>query len=792
MCAICCGTLGAVFVTATAFVTGEASASVVPAACPPVPPSGTWNGTFSASNGASGTFTGTLQFSAPDASDTSTISGQGKVFASNTPVLTGVASGTLKCGVAAFGLGSATGGSVQFDGSIGYAGANGPTDGNGYVNQTYQGQGTFSGTILVGTVSVPITGTWSAGTIPMTDFTNSDFGGLTALTADPSGAMWFAANNPSVVGEVDSQGNVIHTVTDPSIDNPQGMAMDGSGQLWVTNASSGDIDVIDTTNGTLAHSYQVPGASPSPWAITAGPDGNMWVTDTASNSIWQVSPTGGFAQWTDPTGGISDPVSITVGPDGALWFVSTGNDSVDRITTAGAISSYTASTVPPISGLLSIASQAGSLWVTNGSGEGVEQVTPGPSPTFNEISDGTNIFPGEIAAGPDGAVWYAEPGFGSPAIARLSPTDNVSTYFTDSNQENNSGTYDPMVIAAGSDGAMWYGNSGAIGRIQLPPTPQITVGPSSIPSTPGPVSYSVGVADGAGPVPSGSVVLDDGQGGTCTVSLDGNGTGSCDMTESLSGAPYSIAADYSGDDSYSSGQTAVTVDAAGGIGASTKVGGVSVQTTGGSSTDSVTETTYGSDPVTALNDGSNYFDVVVNQNSTYGGLTIQDCGAGVTAATRLQWYNAGTWEPVTPTPVFAGSCVTYQLTTATATPPSSPTIGQLNGTVFGAVKATGLTVTTGSLPAATRGVSYGPVNLTASVDPSTSPYVTTVKWHKVSLPRGLKLSSSGVLSGTPSSKLHAGSSSITVQVSEKVTTLNGAKRVKTKKTIEATLPLTIG
>ncbi|HWT81159.1 MAG TPA: putative Ig domain-containing protein, partial [Candidatus Methylomirabilis sp.] len=59
------------------------------------------------------------------------------------------------------------------------------------------------------------------------------------------------------------------------------------------------------------------------------------------------------------------------------------------------------------------------------------------------------------------------------------------------------------------------------------------------------------------------------------------------------------------------------------------------------------------------------------------------------------------------------------------------------------------------------------------------------------LPKGLKLSGTGVLSGTPSTKLAGGSSSITVTATEKVTTLNGAKKVKTKKTVQVTIPLNI-
>jgi DNA-binding beta-propeller fold protein YncE len=97
-----------------------------------------------------------------------------------------------------------------------------------------------------------------------------------------------------------------------------------------------------------------------------------------------------------------------------------------------------------------------------------------------------------------------------------------------------------------------------------------------------------------------------------------------------------------------------------------------------------------------------------------------------------------------------------------------------------------------SLPSATPGTAYGPVTLQAvNLGTSTSPYTTTLKWKKISLPKGLKLSMAGVLSGKPSSRLAAGPSSVTVQVTETVTTLNGRRKVKTPTTVEATIPLTI-
>jgi len=111
----------------------------------------------------------------------------------------------------------------------------------------------------------------------------------------------------------------------------------------------------------------------------------------------------------------------------------------------------------------------------------------------------------------------------------------------------------------------------------------------------------------------------------------------------------------------------------------------------------------------------------------------------------------------------------------------------------------GLTITTSTLPVAVRGSAYGPVTLQVSgIGASASGYTTNVAWGKgavaapaTALPKGLKLSKSGVLSGTPSTKLAASSSAVTVKVTEKVTTLTGTKKTVTTTTVIATIPITI-
>ena len=108
-------------------------------------------------------------------------------------------------------------------------------------------------------------------------------------------------------------------------------------------------------------------------------------------------------------------------------------------------------------------------------------------------------------------------------------------------------------------------------------------------------------------------------------------------------------------------------------------------------------------------------------------------------------------------------------------------------------------VLTSSLPQAAAGVRYPPVQLEVTgTSASTSPYVTTVRWTKgpatapaTALPEGMRLSATGVLSGTPNRHLTPGSYTVYVQVTEKVTTVVDGRRVRASTVVTAGIPVAV-
>ncbi len=329
--------------------------------------------------------------------------------------------------------------------------------------------------------------------------------------------------------------------------------------------------------------------------------------------------------------------------------------------------------------------------------------------------------------------------------------------------------YTAFCVAVGLTSA--YAFTGAV------PTVQVT--PSPLPVTPGTVDYTVTVS-GSGPGPAGgTVTLDDPTPGVCSPLESGSAT--CTETESAGSSPYAVTASYLGDENYGFGSSTVTVtgdvasscDPTTGCTAMTATpDDITVTASGGTTSDALTESQYSADPGLPLTDGSgNYFDVAVSPiPSGFHQVVVQDCNGVVAGSTTLSWYDPTApppyWTPVTGStlaapspsyPVVGGTtCVAYTLDSST----SSPQIGQLSGTVFGAVGpvGNGPAVTTSSLPGASRLVPYSETLAAAG---GTTPY----KWTLASgaLPIGLKLSSAGVIAGTPTAN---GSDTFTVKVTD--------------------------
>jgi hypothetical protein len=122
----------------------------------------------------------------------------------------------------------------------------------------------------------------------------------------------------------------------------------------------------------------------------------------------------------------------------------------------------------------------------------------------------------------------------------------------------------------------------------------------------------------------------------------------------------------------------------------------SLSATGTGGTGNVTVGEYSGDPENnplAFASGNNYFDTYLPPQDTFTSLTLSECG--VPADSSMGWFDpyadsdSGSWEPVVgdPGPTYANGCLNVTFNNLkdpnTGNNLTSPTLSQLDGTVFG-------------------------------------------------------------------------------------------------------------
>lgn len=227
-----------------------------------------------------------------------------------------------------------------------------------------------------------------------------------ALGSDAN--IWITEFAVARVAQLAPNRTITENVTPTRKSQPYGMAS-GPGpnlNMWFTESAVGKVAQI-TTTGPPYTEYAFPVPNVKPIGIALGADGNMWVTDSGTNSIWRIvqikkKPFVQFTQY--PLTGNARPGAITNGSDSALWFTEAGTNKIGRL---------------PISGY---------------------PLTEYPIPT--KLSDPTGICPAS-----DNAIWFVE--MKGHNIARLQTNGAVTEYPL-------SGSNTPNQVLQGVDGNFYF------------------------------------------------------------------------------------------------------------------------------------------------------------------------------------------------------------------------------------------------------------------------------------------------------------------------------------------------
>ena len=205
--------------------------------------------------------------------------------------------------------------------------------------------------------------------------------------------------------------------------------------------------------------------SSSPTGIVAGPDGNLWFTESTGDRIGRITPHGAVTEFSGGLTPFSAPNGITAGPDGNLWFAENAG-RIGRITPAGAITEFSAGIPSGANPTGIVSGSDGNLWFTDAKASRIGRITPAGVVTMFTMgitSGAQTISFGacSVTRGPNGNVWWVEQFSSSTVptkIAQITPAGVVTEYPLVPNDFVNG-------IAPGPDGNVWFTESDKISRI---------------------------------------------------------------------------------------------------------------------------------------------------------------------------------------------------------------------------------------------------------------------------------------------------------------------------------------
>ena len=324
---------------------------------------------------------------------------------------------------------------------------------------------------------------------------------VSSLVTGPDGALWFtwATPQPGTGLTRATTGGVATTIPLPSTWGAPfsvGFLTSGAGSLWISESHDNHWYIGRwNTVGSLIAEYPVP--TPA-WAITFGPDGNIWfsggdATTLSGGYIGRMTPTGTVTTFPmpDPTHLVAE---LTAGPDGAVWFSEAPGTNVGRISATGTITEFPIPGAPTSAGPgqwtrdITFGSD-GALWLKVPLMDGLERMTISGG-TFTNFP--TQSYPGftdaplSLTSGPDGNLWFTVPVYAGidvpPLVEKMTTTGAVTIYPIPASISIG----EPTVITSGPDGALWFGGQGStVARLDPAIPPDALASTGVTPSVPG-------------------------------------------------------------------------------------------------------------------------------------------------------------------------------------------------------------------------------------------------------------------------------------------------------------------
>jgi streptogramin lyase len=244
---------------------------------------------------------------------------------------------------------------------------------------------------------------------------------------------------------------------------PEGLAVDGDGNIWVPNFDSDSLSEFSSIGTALSSSTGFTGAGLSePTSIAIDIYGNAWVANFLGTSISEFNKNGiGIS---GPPGfegsGLNTPYGIAIDDVGHTWVSNFGGNSLSEFSASGtALSGQTGFAGGSLVGPAGIAADtSGNVWAVDFNASNYLLVETNASGAQTADPDGFSgggmNAPYGIAIDKSGDVWVSNTG-GSGSISEFDSSGDV---LSGTNGFSGGGVSGPYGIAIDGQGNVWTAN----------------------------------------------------------------------------------------------------------------------------------------------------------------------------------------------------------------------------------------------------------------------------------------------------------------------------------------------
>jgi streptogramin lyase len=276
-----------------------------------------------------------------------------------------------------------------------------------------------------------------------------------AIAVAADGTVWVPNSSTNSVSKVAVNG-VATNYAPSGLSAPSSVAITTGGQIWVTDAASFNLTLLNA-DGTSPGFYNT-GSGAAPLDIAIDTAGNVYTLNLSASKINKLTSTGSDISGAGySTGTLYGPSALALDANGLLWVCASGAKAFGPFDSNGnSASPPSASSAGGITSPQSIAiAPNGNIWISSLSNNSISQ--------FASTTSGTNYTgggldnPRGLAIDSQGQVWVANSGnnngiseFSSTGTA-MSETTSYNGYFYFSS---------PTSLAIDGSGDVWVANSG--------------------------------------------------------------------------------------------------------------------------------------------------------------------------------------------------------------------------------------------------------------------------------------------------------------------------------------------